>query len=79
MATVAVLAAGDTAVAREVRTRVIGSPEELVLPAWSVLVLAAVTVATVYALTPSGRARRIGWAWPCSWWSPPWWPAWSWG
>jgi tRNA A-37 threonylcarbamoyl transferase component Bud32 len=62
MATLGVLAAGDAPVAREVRNRVTGSPEELVLPAWPVLVLAAITVATLYALTPSGRARRIGWA-----------------
>jgi tRNA A-37 threonylcarbamoyl transferase component Bud32 len=62
MATLAVLAAGDAAVAREVRNRVIGSPDELVLPAWPVLVLAAISVATLYALTPSGPARRTGWA-----------------
>ena len=62
VAALAVLASGDAAFVREVRDRVTGSPEDLVLPAWPVLVLAAITVATLHALTPSGRARRIGWA-----------------
>ncbi len=62
VATLAVLASGDAAVARQVRDRITGSPEELVLPAWPVLVLAAISVATLYALARPGRVRRIGWA-----------------
>ena len=62
VAALAVLASGDAAFVREVRDRVTGSPEDLVLPAWPVLTLAAIAVATLYALVPSGRARRLGWA-----------------
>jgi tRNA A-37 threonylcarbamoyl transferase component Bud32 len=61
VAALAVLASGDAAFVREVRDRVTGSPEDLVLTAWPVLVLAAIAVATLHALTPSGPARRIGW------------------
>jgi tRNA A-37 threonylcarbamoyl transferase component Bud32 len=59
---VAVVAGHDTGWARVVRAELTGSPEDLVLPAWPVLVLAAVSVAGVYALVPSGRARAWAWA-----------------
>jgi hypothetical protein len=59
-ATAAVLAAGDTRLLRIVREGVTGSPGELSLPAWPVVVLATVATGSLYALTPSGRARRGG-------------------
>ncbi|MCZ2839138.1 hypothetical protein [Modestobacter sp. VKM Ac-2985] len=58
---IAVVAGQDTRWARAVRAGLTGSPQDLVLPAWPLLVLAAVSVATVTALVPPGRARR--WAW----------------
>ncbi|MFQ1002430.1 hypothetical protein [Modestobacter sp. SSW1-42] len=62
VAAVAVLAAEDTAWVRVVRHRITGSPADLALPAWPVLVVAAVTVAGVYALAPPGRIRAAAWA-----------------
>ncbi|MGY1808298.1 RIO1 family regulatory kinase/ATPase [Blastococcus sp. SYSU D00669] len=61
-AAVAQLAAGDARLAEVVREGVTGSPEAYELPAWPVVVLSAVAAAAVLVLTPSGRARRWGWA-----------------
>jgi tRNA A-37 threonylcarbamoyl transferase component Bud32 len=61
IATMAMVGAGESALARVVREGVTGSDEQLFLPAWPVLVLAAVAVGSLLALTPSGRARRSGW------------------
>jgi tRNA A-37 threonylcarbamoyl transferase component Bud32 len=55
------VAGGDAAVARAVRRGVTGSAAELVVPAWPVIVLAAVTTASLLALVPAGPARRWGW------------------
>ena len=62
MAALAQVAGGDAAFARAVRRGVTGSAEEVVVPAWPVIVLAAVTTASLLALVPAGRARRWGWA-----------------
>jgi RIO1 family len=62
IAGLAQLAVGDARLLQAVREGVTGSQERLVLPSWPVLVLAAVAVATLLALTPSGRIRRVGWA-----------------
>lgn len=59
---IAVVAGHDTGWARAVRAGLTGSPQDLVVPAWPLLVLAAVSVATVTALAPPGRARRWAWA-----------------
>ncbi|MQA35412.1 hypothetical protein [Modestobacter roseus] len=62
IAAVAVVASHDGAWALRVREGLVGSPDELSLPSWPVLVMAAVSVATVQVLVPPGRARRWGWA-----------------
>ncbi len=62
IAALAVVAAGDTSLLRGVRRGVTGSAAHLVLPPWPVLVFATIATATLYALVPAGRARRIGWA-----------------
>jgi len=61
ISSVAVVAGHDDRWARVVRAGLTGSPAELVLPAWPVLVLAAVTGAGVYALAPPGRVRAGAW------------------
>ena len=61
IAALAQIAAGDDAFARAVRRGVTGSAAEVVVPAWGVIVLAAVTTATVLALVPPGAVRRVGW------------------
>ena len=61
IAALAHVAAGDAAFARAVRRGVTGSSADLVVPAWPVIVLAAVATATVLALAPPGPARRAGW------------------
>ncbi|MGY1704812.1 RIO1 family regulatory kinase/ATPase [Geodermatophilus sp. SYSU D00697] len=61
VATTAVVAAGDARLVRIVREGVVGSPGELSLPAWPVVVLATVATGSLFALTPSGRARGWGW------------------
>jgi tRNA A-37 threonylcarbamoyl transferase component Bud32 len=53
--------AGDAELARAVRVGVTGSDDVVVLPAWPVVVMAAVATATLVALAPSGRVRRWGW------------------
>ncbi|MGY1633484.1 RIO1 family regulatory kinase/ATPase [Geodermatophilus sp. SYSU D01186] len=62
VATTAVMAGGDARLVRVVREGVTGSPAELSLPAWPVVVLATVATGSLVALTPSGRVRRWGWA-----------------
>ncbi|WP_157943901.1 BUD32 family EKC/KEOPS complex subunit [Blastococcus atacamensis] len=52
--------AGDAHFAEVVRRGVTGSADAVVVPAWPVIVLAAVVGATVLVLFPSGRARRWG-------------------
>ena len=59
IAALAQVAAGDAAFARAVRRGVTGSTAEVLVPAWPVIVLAAVTTATVLALAPRGPARRV--------------------
>jgi hypothetical protein len=61
IAAVAQVLAGDAELARAVRVGVTGSDDVVFLPAWPVLVLAAVATATLFALAPGGRARRWGW------------------
>ena len=61
IAAVAQLAVGDAALARAVREQVTGSASDVVVPAWPVVVLAAVLTATLFALVPAGRPRRWGW------------------
>lgn len=61
IAAVAVLAVGDAAFARAVRIGVTGSDADVLLPAWTMIVLAALAAGTVYALVPPGRPRR----WAC--------------
>ena len=61
IAAVAQVGAGESALARVVRSGVTGSEEQLYLPAWPVLVLASIAAGSVLALTPAGRARRWGW------------------
>jgi tRNA A-37 threonylcarbamoyl transferase component Bud32 len=61
IAAMAQLAAGDHALVRAVRVGVTGSDRDVVLPAWPVVVLAAVATAGLFALLPSGRPRRWGW------------------
>ena len=53
--------AGSAALARVVRIGVTGSAEVLVVPAWPVIVLSTVAVASLYALVPGGRPRWWGW------------------
>ncbi|WP_409329849.1 RIO1 family regulatory kinase/ATPase [Trujillonella humicola] len=62
VAAVAQLAVGEAVLVRAVREEVTGSPEAFDLSAWPEVVLATVAVGTLYVLTPSGRARRWGWA-----------------
>jgi tRNA A-37 threonylcarbamoyl transferase component Bud32 len=62
MAAVAQVVVGEHELARVVRRGVTGSSAEQALPAWPVMVLSTVAVGSLYALTPSGRARRWGWA-----------------
>ncbi|MGY1734997.1 RIO1 family regulatory kinase/ATPase domain-containing protein [Geodermatophilus sp. SYSU D00684] len=61
VAAVAQLAVGEGVLVRAVRDEVIGTPDAVELSAWPVLVLATVSVATLYVLAPPGRARRWGW------------------
>lgn len=61
MAAVAQIAAGDAALIRIVREGVTGSEGGISLPAWPVMVLATVATGSMFALAPSGRARRWGW------------------
>ncbi|MGY1792388.1 hypothetical protein ACI796_00240 [Geodermatophilus sp. SYSU D00525] len=61
VAAVAQLAVGEGVLVRAVRDEVIGTPAAVELSAWPVLVLATVSVATLYVLAPSGPARRWGW------------------
>ena len=60
VAAVAQVSWGEAGFARAVRRRVTGSDDVIVLPAWPVIVLAAIAIATLYALVPAGRARRWG-------------------
>ena len=53
--------AGSAALARVVRIGVTGSADVIVVPAWPVIVLSTLAVASLYALVPGGRARRWGW------------------
>ncbi|MGY1669794.1 RIO1 family regulatory kinase/ATPase domain-containing protein [Geodermatophilus sp. SYSU D00710] len=62
MAAVAQLAAGGGVLVRAVRTEVTGTPAAVEFSAWPDVVLATVAVTSLYVLTPSGRARRWGWA-----------------
>ncbi|WP_336033110.1 lipopolysaccharide kinase InaA family protein [Geodermatophilus sp. FMUSA9-8] len=62
VAAIAQLAAGEGVLVRAVRTEMTGRSAPVELSAWPVLVLATVSVATLYVLTPSGRPRRWGWA-----------------
>jgi len=62
VAAAAQLVAGDAALVEAVRKGVTGSADEVVVPAWPVIVLAAVVTATLFALVPTGRPRRWGWA-----------------
>jgi tRNA A-37 threonylcarbamoyl transferase component Bud32 len=62
MAAFAQIVAGEHQLARVLRTGVIGSPEGLSLPAWPVIVLSTIAVGSLFALAPSGPARRWGWA-----------------
>jgi hypothetical protein len=62
VAATAQVVAGESALVRVVREGVTGSAEELTLPAWPVVVVSAVATGSLFALTPSGRARRWGWA-----------------
>ncbi|MCW2676754.1 MAG: rane protein of unknown function, putative kinase domain [Modestobacter sp.] len=61
IAATAQVAAGDAAFVRAVRRGVTESDDVVVVPAWPVIVMAAVVAATVFALLPSGRLRRWGW------------------
>ncbi|GAA4733837.1 hypothetical protein GCM10023328_11690 [Modestobacter marinus] len=61
VATLALVSVGDHLVARTLRTGLTGSADHVALPAWPVVVLAAVATGSLYALTPSGPARRWGW------------------
>ncbi|SMP00015.1 Lipopolysaccharide kinase (Kdo/WaaP) family protein [Geodermatophilus aquaeductus] len=61
VAAVAQLAEGQGVLVRAVRAEVTGTPAAVEFTAWPVVVLATVSVATLYVLTPSGRARRWGW------------------
>lgn len=61
VAAVAQVLAGDAELARAVRVGVTGSDDVVILPAWQVIVLATVATATLFALAPRGRARRLGW------------------
>jgi tRNA A-37 threonylcarbamoyl transferase component Bud32 len=60
MAALAQIVAGEHELARVVRTGVIGSPEGFSLPAWPVMVLSTIAVGSLFALVPSGPARRWG-------------------
>ncbi|MGK5114272.1 RIO1 family regulatory kinase/ATPase domain-containing protein [Geodermatophilus sp. CPCC 205506] len=62
MAAIAQIAAGETQLAQVVRSGVTGSAVSLDLPAWPVIVLSTVAAASLYALAPSGPARRWGWS-----------------
>ncbi|SOC49584.1 RIO1 family protein [Blastococcus aggregatus] len=65
LGTVSVVAAtaqvvgGDGAFVRAVRRSVTGSDDAVVVPAWPVIVMSTVVAATVIALAPAGRWRRI--------------------
>lgn len=61
IATAALLAGGDVGLAEAVREGVTGSTDDVLLPAWPVLVLSAVATAGIRVLTPSGPWRRRGW------------------
>lgn len=61
VAAVAQVAVGEGVFVRAVRAELVGSPDAFILSAWPDVVLATVAVATLYVLTPSGRARRWGW------------------
>ncbi|MGY2003693.1 phosphatase PAP2 family protein [Blastococcus sp. SYSU DS1024] len=61
VAALAQLAAGEAVLVRAVREGLTGSPDAFTLSAWPDVVLATVAVATLYVLTPAGRARRWGW------------------
>jgi hypothetical protein len=59
VAATAQLVAGDAAFAQAVRRGVTGSADAVVVPAWPVIVMAAVVAATIFALAPAGRWRRL--------------------
>jgi hypothetical protein len=59
VAAAAQVVAGDAAFAKAVRRGVTGSDAAVVVPAWPVIVLSAVLAATVFALVPAGRWRRV--------------------
>ncbi|MGY1607808.1 MULTISPECIES: RIO1 family regulatory kinase/ATPase domain-containing protein [unclassified Geodermatophilus] len=61
VAAVAQLAVGQGVLVRAVRAEVTGTPAAVEFSAWPVVVLATVSVATLYVLTPSGQVRRWGW------------------
>ena len=61
VAAAAQVLAGEAELARAVRIGVTGSDDVVILPAWPVVVLAAVATASLFALAPGGRARRWGW------------------
>lgn len=58
-AATAQLVAGDGAFVQAVRRGVTGSADAVAVPAWPVVVMAAVVAATVLALAPPGRWRRV--------------------
>jgi tRNA A-37 threonylcarbamoyl transferase component Bud32 len=60
IATLVQVAGGKAAFARAVREGVTGSAAVVVVPAWPVMVLAAVATATLFALVPAGPSRRWG-------------------
>ncbi len=60
VAATAQVVAGDGAFVRAVRRGVTGSDEAVVVPAWPAIVMSAVVAATVFALAPAGRWRRVG-------------------
>ncbi|MGY1624776.1 RIO1 family regulatory kinase/ATPase [Geodermatophilus sp. SYSU D00965] len=62
VAAAAQLATGESDLHRLLREGVTGSPGELSLTAWPVIVLSTVATADLLVLTPSGRLRRCGWA-----------------
>lgn len=58
IATFAQVAEGQSRLERAVREGVTGSTGRVEVPAWPVLVLAAVGTASLFVLVPAGRARR---------------------
>jgi tRNA A-37 threonylcarbamoyl transferase component Bud32 len=61
IAAMAQVAVGQATLARAVRVTLTGSADQVVVPAWPVVVLAAVVIGSLFALAPPGRVRRWGW------------------